>query len=310
MTGNKPRFRLHDFLRMAWVSQTAQSTWQPRVASIRETWPKVAIALVRDGFRNGTFPCVIRSLPPWMIFGLQAEARHSGVSVQVLGLRGVAVPGYLTGGSTPPSGKPFCYEVAIGREPVVASVERAWDARRFGEAYRLAGLPECCVCAAEIDIAEERVDATWRLSQGVASDVKDVKPPTPADAMWRWLHIQPSGFLPCRLECACARQIGDQWIAAGIESGFGQEIHRAAEIFSWPVEWSALHGIAELRTPILKLAFTTDATSRKQTVRFHGSGYPAEGGKGLAFPYQPSTAQKLTESSSFRRGLENLIQIG
>jgi hypothetical protein len=53
----------------------------------------------------------------------------------------------------------------------------------------------------------------------------------------------------------------------------------------WPVEWSALHGIAEIKTPIVKLSTRTDATPEKLILRYHGERYPQEGAHGVRFPY-------------------------
>jgi hypothetical protein len=62
------------------------------------------------------------------------------------------------------------------------------------------------------------------------------------------------------------------------------------EVLAWPVEWSALHGIAEIRTPIAKVAMQTDATASKYTIQYPGRGYPREGARGLVFPYLRAAA--------------------
>lgn len=58
------------------------------------------------------------------------------------------------------------------------------------------------------------------------------------------------------------------------------------EILDWPMHWSALHGCAELKTPVAKIIYRCDATSDKQEIRFEGNTYPEEGERGLAFPYR------------------------
>jgi hypothetical protein len=58
------------------------------------------------------------------------------------------------------------------------------------------------------------------------------------------------------------------------------------EILSWPIEWSALHRIAEIKTPVLKAFTRTDATPCKDTVRRQGDSYPLEGIRGLNFPHR------------------------
>jgi SAM-dependent methyltransferase len=86
-----------------------------------------------------------------------------------------------------------------------------------------------------------------------------------------------------------------------------EEIEDLAAILSWPVEWSSLHGIAEIKTPLLKLITDTDAFACKHAVRRGGDGYPTEGAMGLNFPYSRPTKNKLSSSAGFRRGLEHKV---
>jgi hypothetical protein len=82
------------------------------------------------------------------------------------------------------------------------------------------------------------------------------------------------------------------------------------EILSWPVEWSALHGIAEIKTPILKVSTYTDSTAKKHIVRFNGIRYPSEGIVGLRFPYKiPRNHTGITNSASFLKGIEQPIAL-
>jgi hypothetical protein len=80
------------------------------------------------------------------------------------------------------------------------------------------------------------------------------------------------------------------------------------EILSWPVEWSALHGIAEIKTPVLKVCTRTDATPSKYVVRRQGDAYPEEGAKGLTFAYRLPRRPLLTQSMTFHRGLTNPVR--
>jgi hypothetical protein len=69
------------------------------------------------------------------------------------------------------------------------------------------------------------------------------------------------------------------------------------------MEWSALHGIAEVRTPVFKLATDTDASAATYVVRHHGGGYPEHGATGLVFPYRRPDRLVVSESRGFQEGL-------
>jgi len=72
--------------------------------------------------------------------------------------------------------------------------------------------------------------------------------------------------LPCKLNCPISMEFASAFIAVGMRHGYAAEMHWLSEILSWPVQWSQLHGIAEIKTPILKLSTCTDATARKYSV--------------------------------------------
>jgi hypothetical protein len=90
------------------------------------------------------------------------------------------------------------------------------------------------------------------------------------------------------------------------ENGFKEEMEWLRQILSWPVEWSALHGIAEIKTPLLKICTKTDATAGKSTVRWVGESYPEEGAQGLCFPYAARQNLTTTGSRAYQRGLAAL----
>jgi hypothetical protein len=76
------------------------------------------------------------------------------------------------------------------------------------------------------------------------------------------------------------------------------------EILNWPASWSALHGIAQVKTPVLKVSTRTDATAHEFIVRRPGRRMPAEAAAGLSFPFRSPERPGVTHSMAFVRGLE------
>jgi hypothetical protein len=137
---------------------------------------------------------------------------------------------------------------------------------------------------------ERLIDPTWDVAidtqQAVgAATVREIVGPVVTNVLWRWLGVRAIPHVPCRFDCRPSIDLGTRLIQAGVDLGHGEETRWLQDILAWPVEWSALHGIAEIKTPILKLATRTDATANKLVVRWRGHGYPAEGAKGIVFPY-------------------------
>jgi len=127
------------------------------------------------------------------------------------------------------------------------------------------------------------------------------------NVLWRWLGIRPVPHLPCSAECVATRSFAEALAEVGRHWEFATEIEWLDEILSWPVEWSALHGIAEIKTPVLKFSTRTDATASRFSVDWLGGGQALHGASGLAFPYRVGPA-KHSASRAFQRGLAHAAE--
>jgi hypothetical protein len=139
-------------------------------------------------------------------------------------------------------------------------------------------------------VDQRRIDTTWPMASATAAPIDggpivEVAGPPEANILWRWMGVRAVPHLPCRFDCPQTAALGRSLVAVGRTGGYGEEMDWLLEILSWPVEWSALHEIAEIKTPVLKLVARTDPTPSKHIVRRLGQTYPAEGARGVAFPY-------------------------
>jgi hypothetical protein len=104
------------------------------------------------------------------------------------------------------------------------------------------------------------------------------------NTLWRWLGVRPVSHLPCSFDCRESRVLAAR--VADLLPEPERTGHR--EILSWPAIYSSLFGIAEITTPILRMSVPTDALAEKVAIQYHGAGYPAEGARGLGFPFRSS----------------------
>lgn len=154
------------------------------------------------------------------------------------------------------------------------------------------------------------MDTTWQTAvagRDVPEDMTeiDVTGPPESNILWRWMGVRTVSHLPCSFNCRATVELGRKIIAVGRENGFDQEMDWLEEIHTWPVQWSALHGIAEIKTPILKVSTRTDATPCKYVVRREGSGYPEEGAQGIHFPYRTPEHARVIETEEFLQGIKH-----
>lgn len=305
-------FRLHDFTRYSWASDLARNVWQPRFEKIMAWWERVEWLSVAAGLRG----CALKIVHAAALPELSDEMRRHGLSTAPLGKVSATQASYAATQTEAKDGGPFAYRVVVGPAANVEQFQSAWNANRQAEVGALLGYPACCADFFERVWCEERlIDTTWPMARNTASKtatgerVISVECAPQANILLRWLGLRAVFHLPCRFDCEATVGMADQLLALGREEGYAREVEWLLEALSWPVEWSALHGIAEVKTPVLKVAALTDATAEKYVVRRQGCSYPAEGARGLTFPYTRPLRLRLSDSEGFRRGVRNPIHV-
>ncbi len=302
-------FVLPDFTRLAWVSDHAQETWQPRVARITAAWLDIEWRAVLAGVRR----CALTMCTPEEFLDKGAEWAGEGLN---------ALPVEIAGRSTQPysatpvplrAGEPFLYRFVIGVPHDVAMFKKAWDAGDQELIGDLLGYPPCCrEFFRRTWVDDALVDTTWPMAVATAAPTHDgtlveVEGPPQSNILWRWMGVRAVPHLPCRFDCPATVAFADALIAVGRDCGFGEEMDWLLEVLAWPAEWSALHGIAEVKTPVVKVSTRTDATARKYTVRRLSDRLPDEALQGLSFPFEVPVKLRLTATRGFRKGLENMV---
>lgn len=122
-----------------------------------------------------------------------------------------------------------------------------------------------------------------------------------ANILGRWMGVRLVPHLPCSFGCKATHQF-----AQSLTSLWHQDtLALAKEYLSWPVRYSALHGIAIITNPVLRVTTNTDYTASEVQVDYPGSLYPAVGARGLGFPFQQNPKQnQVTALKMFRNAVE------
>lgn len=301
--GDRLNFVMPEFLRLSWVSDHAREIWAPRFKRIVSAWGAMER---KSAALHGVRRCaLVKSSSP---DGILTEA---GVSDSVVVLK---LPAWVDGNYAAGSGhgalssSQASSHFAIGDSAVVEELRSAWLAQDHGRIGSLLSYPPCCIRAfCERHATDDFDDPIWTSSSaGNSSGERHIEIKTGApscNVFWRLLGIRAVPHLPCRFDCEATVALGKSYFDLAPGLGFAAEIEWLMQILSWPVEWSALHGIAEIKTPILKISTATVATARKFTVRWIGSGYPTEGAQAVRFPYQTPDRLAVTGSAAYQRGL-------
>ena len=278
--------QLPDFLRIAWVSERAKSVWASRLAAVAQAWQGIEVKSVLEGVRK----CAITRVNGSFAGDLADLAASAGCSSRLL-------PTLI--GDRPSSLVGICRDSA--------DLDRLASSSDIEALGQLLGYPPCCI--------EKHIVRASPVSRSFGEWASVTKPADLAsrtetieeeyvevtsedmelcNQLWSVIGIRQVPHEVCSINCKRSysqaetfRKMMDSQIAEWSE-----------QLFSWPVEWSALHGIGELRSPILKLAFPTVATLRKKTIWWRGSQFPTEGAHGVRFPFNQYEAFNSIASHS------------
>jgi hypothetical protein len=279
--------------------------WEPRVARVVRAWSSIEWLSVAEGVRE----CALLWIAPDVLPSFISMWQSARLSAIRLNTPDTHFGGSSVGFPTSASGL-IC--VAVGAPDRIELLRRGWIAGDNERLGALLGYPPCCRSFFhDVWVVQGCLDTTWAMAKNtspiqgddmVTIELPDNVPPL-ANILWRWLGVRAVPHLPCRLDCSHSISFAQQLLAVGHKAGFAEEVEWISEIVTWPVEWSALHGIAEIKSPLMKISTRTDATAGKCTVQWVGRRYPKEGAVGLKFPYQAPKRPMLTRSRSYQRGL-------
>ena len=303
-------FRLPDFTRVAWVSDAARDAWQPRLTRITAAWLEIEWHAVAAGVRR----CAIATTSPEEFLAEATRWAAVGLSAMPIEMMGISGQPYSATPVSAEPDQPFVFRFVVGTIDDVATFKRAWEAGDDETIGDLLGYPACCrEFFRRVWVDDAMVDTTWPMAVASTDSLDgtttiEVAGPPQANILWRWMGARAVPHLPCRFDCPATVEFADALVSVGRDAGFGEEMDWLLEILSWPVEWSALHGIAEVKTPVLKVSTRTDATAGRYVVRREGTGFPAEGAHGLGPPFRVPVKLRLSTSRGFRRGLEHAAE--
>jgi hypothetical protein len=276
---------LPDFMRIAWVSDGARVAWEPRIARLRSALKEAEQRSVLAGVRR----CAAWSPGDDDLARERACFAKHGLSLERLARPERTAHKAVRGGRRAGGRDGDC--AVIGRAGDVAAFAAAWAAWDDDAVGALLGYAPCCRSFfVDHVVGQGCADTTWPMAlagREPASRTIEIAAERPANnILWRWLGIRAVPHFPCGFCCSESERLAGELRAVAEGMGMDEELGWLDEILSWPVEWSALHGIAEIKTPILKITTRTDATASKYAVRWLGPSYPVEGARGLGFPYR------------------------
>lgn len=306
-------FKLPEFTRLAWVSDPARQVWEPRIRRISAMLSELEVKTISEGLRDAC----LRLVPVESFDNFLKSNLDNGI--EVLRLMDVAKLGtYASSLEDCSQGNPTAFWCAVGKGDAAASLRDAFVANDNATIGTLLGYPSCCIeffknvwCDAGM------IDTTWPMAartqktRVLHSNGLEIRDTSLCAIHLRWLGVRAVFHLPCAYDCMSSQIIANQHCELAREVGFENEVDWLEQMTQWPAEWSTLHGITEVRTPVVKLIARGDSTSRKYVVKYAGSSrkLPIHSAAGVVFPFSLPALPVITSSRSFESGLGNPITV-
>jgi len=284
--------------RISWTSEAARAAWQPRFDATAATWRELEWQSVCAGLR----PAAIVSVDSNSLAAYTARW-----DAEALDWVPLEIDLNLDARTHPDRG-PIRLSFAVLRKGLQDSFVEAWNNGRRGEIAQWLGAPPCCAEAAVRFWRHGIADPLWHIAMATPSRrtsrrMLELECSPACNILLRAIGIRMLAHVPCRLDCGHSMDLAARLQAFGADANCGASLDWTPDILAWPMQWSAWHGLAEIRTPVCRISTATDYSSHRYIVRSHGQGWPSQGAKGLDFPYHNAKPYRLTKASGFKRGL-------
>ncbi len=276
--------RWRENTRIQWVSSRAKEVWSPRLAAVADRWAELERWSVAEGLRGA-------AIQPLVL------ADHAVGSVASLGE--VALWATAHGLMVLPLKQIDSRSITsiIARPEVAREIYalRADDERNADAIGRILGFPQSCRNAFVAAWAAGVTDPTLLMEEPDG--------PWASNILLRWLGVRAVPHIPCSGTCQETLDLADRFRELEQVRYHDDVAAWREEMLSWPIVYSALHGIAEVTAPVLRFVTTTDVTGDEVRRTREGTRYPEEGASGTTAPFRRREIVAITSGRSFRAGL-------
>lgn len=248
-----------DFTRVIWSSKAG--AWKDKIKEISQAWQLFEFSR----------PYFIINVKASELANVQKAQIEAGKDFVLLGAVNDGVI-YSNNIGEVDYSKLFSYRVLVGKNlnGVILSDEVIG---------KLLGYPDCCVKFFNRWWDKEKlIDLTWPAWQN------SNKYSNTCNVMLRYLGLRAIHHLPCSFSCIESNIIAHRnW--QKFKETYPEQADNLRDILQWPLHWSAVNGIVEIKFPLGKIIARTDYYDTKKEIEFVGSKYPEEGESGISFPY-------------------------
>lgn len=295
----KLNFELPPFQRISWASSTLKLEWEP----LLQLLPSTIRSLFEHPEVLQLLPLLIRTFPESDIYGEKKKLEAIGLFADT------------TKDFTRLTNNPFCQIAPKGHVCLLAGERQQVTSILYSEIPVLelleqTGLPAGCLAFWHNFFSLGFTDPLWAYQ--FKEDGLVALQRTSNNLLNPYLirlEIAALPYRPASLDCKVSLKLAENILKIAAEVMEPYLYTAWNEVLSWPIEWSALHGIAEIKTPLFKLIYNTDAYGEKFVTQLTSETYPDNGLNGTLFPYRLPAKMFLHDSEKYKNGIEYLADL-
>jgi hypothetical protein len=262
-----------EFVEQQWVSDAVRDLWTPRINAIKALWRELEWRSVATKFRS----CGITTASPSQLAQLSELVAPAGLTAVPL----VEIPktdAYQSQLRPLEKGQPGMFLCVVAEPRTAAKFVEYWKTNTHTEIGRLLGYPLCCIAFFQRIWGQLAfLDTTWpmaRNTQGaeLIGQTLVVHGPWQANLLLRWLGVRSVPHLPCSFNCDETVRFANRYLEVTAPDEFPDARRFLEEMLSWPIEWTASQGVAEIHLPVMTIRASTDWTERSYGVQWSHAG--------------------------------------
>jgi hypothetical protein len=269
-------FNTGSFSRMIWLSQKAKDTWKDPLDKISALVHELEVDSVVAEHR----------LCAWQTIGEESVpessarwAEHGLVSLPLK--RVVSFGGFSHKHEEPRSGQPASVCLVVAR--TIKDCLDFKDAFINGDNYRqgvMLGFPKCCCKFFDESWSGGFFDPMWQAAQASPAIEENenlilVKSHPYSNPLLRYIGVRIGFHIPCSFNCGETIALSTERMnLARIKN---KDLSMILDsLLQMPMEWSSLHGIGMVKTPIFYIVVQSVPTLERFVVRTDGTFIPKE----------------------------------
>jgi hypothetical protein len=285
-------FQMPPFTRTVFASKEAKDEWAVRLDNAQDLFTKLEQLSVKRGLRSCTTVYIPHDKLEEKAKEFEEEGLYFTPARKVNTHNGFTIThGHLD------EKQPWQWFGALS--------SNKQDSERWVRAYHeydhetmgtLLGYPECCKKFFQEKWIKGYIDPVWQQAENTHNSTRrEINDKTiylnnsdnwQSNQLLKYISIRLVPHISCSMDCKATQEQATKWAEIYIdEYGYDDDMKTVEEVLSMPVEWSALHGISYIVTPIFKIETNSVACHPKYTVQLNGKHYPEESATGLHFPF-------------------------